>query len=211
MLYFTKRFTGWRIAIWHVTETIDELYSLFPDDDVVRTEAEKRFRAPSRILEWVAVRALLYDMLDRQVPILYRDNGAPYLPDYEHLDISISHTMGYVAVALAEEGEIGIDIEQKGERVMRVKSRFVREDERAETLDQMLLHWSAKETAFKMLNRDKVDFLKHFHIEPFDIDETEEGQFLLQETKTNDERLFQIHYKIFPDFVLTYSHRINEE
>ena len=103
------------------------------------------------------------------------------------------------------------DIEQKGERVMRVKSRFVREDERAETLDQMLLHWSAKETAFKMLNRDKVDFLKHFHIQPFDIDETEEGQFLLQETKTNDERLFQIHYKIFPDFVLTYSHRINED
>ena len=210
MLYFTKRFEGWRIAIWHVTETIDELYALLPDDDAIRTEAESRFRAPGRILEWVAVRVLLCDMLDRQVPILYRRNGAPYLPDYEHLDISISHTRGYVAVALAEEGEIGIDIEQKSEKVMRVKSRYVREDECAETLDQMLLHWSAKETAFKMLNRDKVDFLKHFHILPFDIDETEEGHFLLQESKTNEQRQFQIHYKLFPDFVLTYSHRTSD-
>ena len=208
MLYFTKRYEGWRIAIWHVTETIDELYALLPDDDAVRQEAEKRFRAPGRILEWVAVRVLLYDMLDRQVPILYRRNGAPFLPDYEHLDISISHTKGYVAVALAEEGEIGIDIEQKSEKVMRVKSRYVREDERAETLDQMLLHWSAKETAFKMLNRDKVDFLKHFHILPFDIDETLEGHFSLQEFKTGEQRMFQIHYKLFPDFALTYSHRV---
>ena len=211
MLYFTKRFDGWRIAIWHVTESIDELYASLPDDDAIRSEAETRFRAPARILEWVAVRVLLCDMLDRQVPILYHDNGAPYLPDYEHLDISISHTRGYVAVALAEEGEIGIDIEQKSEKVLRIKKRFVNEDESAETLDQMLLHWSAKETAFKMLNRDKVDFLKHFHIKPFEIDESQEGHFLLQETKTSEERMFQIEYKLFPDFVLTYSHRISED
>ena len=156
MLYFDKQEEGWRIAIWHVTETIEELLALLPDEEAVRKEAESRFRSPSRILEWTAVRVLLYDMLDRQVPILYHENGAPYLPEYEHLDISISHTRGFVAVALAEKGEIGIDVEQKSAKVERVRHRFVREDEVAETQDQLLLHWSAKETAFKILNRKRI-------------------------------------------------------
>ena len=176
---------------------------MLPDEESIRTEAESRFGSASRILEWTAVRVLLYDLLDRQVPILYHDNGAPYLPEYEHLDISISHTRGYVAVALAEQGEIGIDIEQISAKVERVRNRFVRDDEVADTLEQLLLHWSAKETAFKILNRNKVDFLKHLRIEPFELQE--EGDFILQEFKTNDEERMTIHYKLFPDFVLTYS------
>ena len=102
MLYYDKRFDdGWRIAIWHVTEELEELYYMLPDDISVREEAERRFKSISRIIEWTAVRVLLFDMLDRQVEILYDHDGAPHLPEYEHLDISISHTKGYVAVALA--------------------------------------------------------------------------------------------------------------
>lgn len=208
MLYFDKQQEGWRIAIWHVTETIDELLALLPDEEVVSSEAETRFRSESRILEWTAVRVLLYDMLDRQVPILYEENGAPYLPEYEHLDISISHTHGYVAVALAERGEIGIDIEQIGQKVERVRNRFIRDDEEADSLEKLLLHWSAKETAYKILNRRKVDFKKHLRILPFDLQD--EGEFTLEEYKTSDEERMTIHYKLFPDFVLTYS-LINQE
>ncbi len=209
MLYFDKQTDDWRIAIWHVTETLDELFALLPDDELVRQEAEEKFQAPGRILEWVAVRVLLCDMLDRQVPILYHENGAPYLPDYEHLDISISHTRGYVAVALAETGGIGIDIEQIGPKVERVKSRFVREDEEAETLTKMLLHWSAKETAFKILQRNNVDFVKHLQVQPFD--EAEEGVFQLEESRTGDKLTLEISYKVFPEFVLTYSHVLEDD
>ena len=160
MLYFDKQYDGWRIAVWHVTETIEELLAMLPDEESIRTEAESRFGSASRILEWTAVRVLLYDLLDRQVPILYHDNGAPYLPEYEHLDISISHTRGYVAVALAEQGEIGIDIEQISAKVERVRNRFVRDDEVADTLEQLLLHWSAKETAFKKSTLLRLRILK---------------------------------------------------
>ena len=160
MLYFDKQFEGWRIAIWHVTEDVEELLGMLPDDESIRDEAYERFHSQGRILEWTAVRVLLYTMLGRQVPISYDEAGAPHLPAYERMDISISHTKGYVSVALAEVGEIGIDIEVLSERVRRVKSRFVRDDEQADTLVAMLLHWSAKETAFKVLHRTKVDFLK---------------------------------------------------
>ena len=205
MLYFDKTQDGCRIAIWHVTESVDELLTLLPDEDLVRDEAYARFLSEGRILEWTAVRVLLYDMLDRQVPILYHDNGAPYLPEYEHLDISISHTRGYVAVALAEQGEVGIDVEQMGAKAERVRHKFIRDDEEADTQVKLLLHWSAKETAFKILNRNNVDFLKHLRVMPFELT-ADEGRFLLQETKTDDEQLLNIDYKVFPDFVLTYSH-----
>lgn len=204
MLYYDRQFDkGWRIAVWHVTEDLEELLYMLPDDESVRNEARERFKSESRILEWTAVRVLLYDMLDRQVQISYDDDGAPHLPDYEGLDISISHTKDYVAIALAEHGEIGIDIEHVGERVKKVASRFIRDDEQAESTTELLLHWSAKETAFKMLHRRKVDFLKHLKVTPFEAGE--EGVFQLQELKTDDEQTFDINYKVFPDFVLTYS------
>ena len=67
----------------------------------------------------------------------------------------------------------------------------------------MLLHWSAKETAYKMLHRTNVDFLQHLSIQPFP--EQEEGTLLLRETRTDDKRTLSVNYKVFPDFVLTYS------
>lgn len=203
MIYHDRQDEGWRIAVWHVTETLDELYGLLPDDETVRGEAERLFKAQSRIVEWVAVRVLLCHMLGRQVPILYRENGAPYLPDYEALDISISHTRGYVAVALAEQGQIGIDIEQVAGKVERVRERFVRDDEQADGIIPLLLHWSAKETAFKVLHRERVDFKRHLRVLPFEA--KEEGRFTLLETRTDEEARMTMHYRVFPEFVLTYS------
>ena len=203
MLYFDKQTDSFRIAVWHIVESLDELLSMLPDEDTVRQELQQRFHSTSRQLEWTAVRVLLYTMLGRQVPILYHDNGAPDLPKDEQMDISISHTRGYAAVALTTSGVIGIDIEQISNRVERVKSRFVRDDESAETITSMLLHWSAKETAYKMLHRTNVDFLQHLSIQPFP--EQEEGTLLLRETRTDDKRTLSVNYKVFPDFVLTYS------
>lgn len=203
MVYFDRQTDNLHICVWHVTESLEELFALLPDDITVRQEAERRFRSIPRQIEWVAVRVLLCKMLNRQVPILYDNEGAPYLADYEHLDISISHTKGYVAVALAAHGAVGIDVEHRSERVIRVRDRFLASDEEAPTLTSLLLHWSAKETAFKMLHRRKVNFLKDLHVIPFS--EQQHGAFDLQETYTDNEETLRIHYAVFPDFVLTYS------
>lgn len=203
MLYFDKQETGWRLSVWHVTETLDELLSILPDDLTVRAQAEKQFKSPKRILEWVAVRVLLYTMMGRQLTIHYHDNGAPFLSEYEHLDISISHTTGYVAVALSESRHVGIDVEQISSKVRQVRDRFVRPDESADTLVKLLLHWSAKETAYKILQRDRIDFLKNLRVLPFS--EREEGVFWLAENRTDEEHKMEISYRVFPDFVLTYA------
>ena len=206
-----------RVAVWHVTEDYEELLSMLPDADSVSNEAEQQFSSEFRRIEWTAVRVLLYTVLDRQVHINYNDLGAPLLPGYEGLHISISHTKGYVAIALSESAPIGIDVEQierfeektnvfddkeKLPRVEKVRTRFMRNDEFAETTIGLLLHWSAKETLFKVLGREGVNFVDEMQISPFD--ETQyEGEFSIKDMKEDD--TYIIYYKVFDDFVLTYT------
>ena len=217
MIYYDKQTDGIRVVVWHVTEEYEELLGMLPDADSVQNEAEQQFSSEFRRVEWTAVRVLLYTVLDRQVHISYNEQGAPMLPDYEGLHISISHTKGYVAIALSETAVVGIDVEQierlnnnqfddkeKVPRVEKVRNRFMRDDEYAETLVGMLLHWSAKETVFKVLGREGVDFQDEMKVQPFD--ETQyEGDFQLEDMKEDD--TYIIYYKVFDDFVLTYTKR----
>lgn len=222
MIYYDKQIDGIRVVVWHVTEEYEELLSMLPDADSVQNEAEQQFSSEFRRVEWTAVRVLLYTVLDRQVHINYNDQGAPLLPDYEGLHISISHTKGFVAIALSESDVVGVDVEQierldttnqfddkeKMSRVEKVRSRFMGNDEYAETIVGMLLHWSAKETVFKVLGREGVDFHDDLKVQPFD--ETQyEGDLQLDDLKEDD--TYTIYYKVFDDFVLTYTKRKQDE
>ncbi len=192
-------------AIWKVDETIEQLLSMLPHSDIYRSEAN-RFASPSRRLEWVTVRVLLYVLLGEEKDIRHRTDGKPYFSDHSH-SLSISHTRGYVAIIVGRPSkEVGIDIEQYGERVCKVASKFMRPDERAGVYKGtdtwgLLLHWSAKETMFKCLNAEEVDFREHLQVFPFQIEKA--GTFHAVEYRTSEQQRFQIHYRLFPDFVLT--------
>lgn len=193
-------------AIWKVDETLEQLLSILPHSDTYR-QSLTHFVSPSRQLEWLAVRVLLYVLLGEEPEIRYRSDGKPYLADGSR-SLSISHTRGYVAVIMGHSAkEVGIDIEQYGERVHKVASRFMRPDETAPVYNGtdtwgLLLHWSAKETLFKCLNATEVDFQKHLQIYPFQIEES--GVIQAAEYHTLKKQRYQIHYRLFPDFVLTF-------
>ena len=109
-------------------ESPEELLAMLPRREAYR-ESVQRFASPHRRQEWLAVRVLIRAMQGEEKEIAYHPNGKPYLADAS-TSISISHTKGYVAVVLGEPGrEVGIDIEQYGERVRRVANKFMREDE----------------------------------------------------------------------------------
>lgn len=196
-----------RWGIWKTDETSDELLAMLPDKDKYR-DGLKLFSAESRRLEWLTVRVLLYTLTDEEKEICYYPSGKPYLSDTS-ASISISHTKGYVAVLLGPpEKEVGIDIEQYGERVRRVSHKFMRDDEKPGTYQgtdvwSLLLHWSAKETMFKCMNTSEVDFREHLRIFPFMVDK--QGIFSAEEYRTAEKMHFSIHYYIYPDFVLTMS------
>ena len=203
-LYRTYKKGELSVGIWKVEETIGQLRSMFEDFPLYESGLQK-FKAEKRQLEWLAVRILLKELLGEEKEIDYLPSGKPFLKDRSAY-ISFSHTCGYVAVAVHPTKEVGIDIEQYGDRVCRLASRFVREDEmssvRAENeIYALLLHWSAKETMFKLVDQSDVDFLKHLHILPFIP--IESGEMEAVEYRTDLHQTFQISYYTHPDYVLT--------
>ena len=204
-LFLEQSTPSCRWGVWKTDESLEELFAMLPCAEKYREEV-RRFTAESRRLEWVAVRVLLYTLLGEEKEIAYHPGGKPYLADGS-ASISISHTGGYVAVLVGRRGEeAGIDIERYGERVRRVASRFMRADEapslfRGTETWSLLLHWSAKEAMFKCLNASEVDFREHLRIFPFPVSES--GVFAAEEYRTAERRRFAVHYRLFPDFVLT--------
>ncbi|MGM9760085.1 MAG: 4'-phosphopantetheinyl transferase family protein [Parabacteroides sp.] len=199
---WTKPFLG----LWRIEESETELLAQLASQTDYTSFLE-RVKGVERRREWLASRCLLKQMLGYEARIAYHPNGAPYLPD-EPWQISISHTKGYVAVLLQSKGETGLDVEYRANRVLRIRSRFMSPEEEAgvdpvHEVDYLLVHWCAKETMFKMLGQEDVDFVKHLHVNPFLL--KEQGELEVRETRTERQATFRLFYRLFPDFVLVHS------
>lgn len=193
-------------GVWKIEESPDALFSLLENGEEYLSQLEE-IHAEQRRREWLASRVLLQMLLGRPVRIAYHPNGAPYLPD-SPFSISVSHTKGYAAVLIQEHPAAGIDIEYRSDRVLKIRSRFMNPEEEAaldreHEAEHLLLHWCAKETLFKMIGREEVDFLKHLHVRTFPY--AEEGRFRVQETWTEAGAAYTLTYLVTPDFILTCS------
>lgn len=203
MLIYKENNTKYTIGIWKISETIDTLLSLLN-----RKEAEILQNSnigESRLLEKAATRVLLNQLTHKEVQIAYNMNGKPYLMNYPE-NISISHTKGYAAVILSKSMHTGIDIEYISDRVERIRSRFVSDNEYINpdrSAIHLLLHWSAKETIYKALSVEGIDLKKDFHIEKFEPQQS--GTFIAHEYFSKDNLHFRIQYFISDDYVLTYT------
>ncbi len=200
---------GWG-GVWKTTESFEELCNLLPAGEIHRSYAEQHFTSDKRRLEYIAVRVLVYTLIGEDKKIAYHTSGKPYFADGS-INLSISHTTGYVAVIFSCEAEVGVDIEAYSERVLRLKERIVGQEERATSVYEILLHWSAKETAFKIINREGIDFCSDFTVSALDCrankerPDTEGTFFLKYHRETSASEIFLIHYKTSENYVLTFS------
>lgn len=194
-------------GVWKIEEPVDELLACLDQRERYLPFLET-CKAHSRQQEWLAVRVLLKLLLGREELIAYRPDGSPFLPDNPNLSLSISHTRGYAAVYCVPNGSAGIDIEYRSERVLKIKDRFLSEEELGRMardcfIEQLLIGWCAKETLFKLIRQEDVDFREHLHIRPFLY--AEEGGVDVWETKTDQKQAFRLSFLVTPEFVLTYN------
>lgn len=194
-----------QVAVWQISECEDELVAPLPEGLALLDEARLRFKAPARRLEWLAVRRLLHEV-GCTSPIAYHSTGRPYLTD-DVRHISISHTRGYAAVALHQACPVGLDIEQRTDKVCRVQDKFLSHGEKIflpsgkKNVEAMLLIWTAKEAMFKLIDHPGIDFAEHLHVRPFTL--ADEGTFQAHETFTDETASFAFTYRTYPDFVLS--------
>ena len=197
------------LAVWKIEETPEELLSLSGfSDKYIREILSEIPASESRKLEWISVRLLLKILTKRECLVKYTPNGAPYIPDSTY-NISISHTKGYAAVLVRNEGKAGIDLEYLSGRIKKIRSRFLSEEEEriiAHSEDErlLLIHWCAKESVFKLINQTDVDFQKHLHVQPFAYP-AECGTFSAYESKSPQQLSFSFTYRFFPEFILVWN------
>ena len=195
-------------GIWKVSESPEDLLAMLTTESIDYAELEQ-YKCASRRVEYLAARVLLKELTGKELKIAHLPSGKPFLPS-SSFNVTVSHTKGYVALGIHPCKDVGIDIEQVSERVLKVCSRFVRPDEAIGTpmlsdekrLHKLLLIWSAKETMFKVLNEAGVDFLEHLQVVEF-VPQLS-GTFKGQEYRTSSLSNFAIHYLVHPEFVLTY-------
>lgn len=188
-------------GVWKIEESTDQLLSILNDTSEL-LEFREKTRSENRLREKAAVRVLLKELLEEEPSIGYKDSGKPFLKNTS-LQISISHTKGYAAVIVSPIA-VGIDIEHISDRVKRVESMFINSYEyvdSAKEIQHLLLHWSAKETVYKALNKVGIDFKTDFTIQKFAP--LEQGILCAVENYTSQDLKFNIQYYVEEDYVLT--------
>ena len=201
--------------IYHINQSIIGIVPIGQDSESLLNQlAHKEWYLPflekmseHRRCEWLSVRILLKKLTGTEKEIRYHASGKPYLADQSY-HIGISHTKGYVAVILSKEKEVAVDIEHISPRVEKIKERFISEEEernlsKENELHHLLLHWSAKESLFKILDEENIEFKTQLHINPFEPEINTLAEFPACETRTAKQQKFVINYMITDNYVLT--------
>ena len=158
------------LFLWHVTETAGELSQFVSPDCVVGCAG---FVSEKRKCEWLAVRALLANRFGNGVRVVYDEAGKPSL-EGASFDVSISHTYGYVVVALSDSGAVGVDVELLSRNAMTAAGRYipsgVLESFPVDVKNKMaLFHWCAKEALFKLVGNLGGTFKDNISLGDFEI------------------------------------------
>ena len=206
-LYLRKKLDNKaEIAVWHVTETEEELIRLssVPTDEM---EEISLFRNENQRRQKLAVRALLNEVFEEKMYLNHHDNGKPYLENCV-TNISITHTDKYVAIIISDDDELGIDIESLDRSFASVEQKALSEDE-IDDLDedkkneQLAIYWCAKEAIFKRMSQNRVNFAEQIEVEKFNL--KKEGE--LEATfihKDEYEEEFELEYMMFDRHVLVW-------
>jgi len=119
----------------------------------------------NRKQEFIQVRALRNKSIG-EIEIDYTESGKPFLVNSKEY-ISISHSQNFIGI-LKAPFDVGLDIEEINERIIKIKNRFLNEKELKlfdSSIENLTIAWTLKEALFKLNTRNGIDFRKELLIE----------------------------------------------
>jgi phosphopantetheinyl transferase len=199
------------LGVWKIEEdlpTLLEMVELGPED-------KKRysvFRSTSRKVEFLSVRALLAEMLDRNARIVYNKNNKPFIKDGSHF-ISISHSNKLTAIILSTNERVGIDLEYMRVNINAFASRFLNKREKvtrrwADRTYHLYIHWCAKETIYKICDKEGINIVNDITIEPFDVKESGEIRGSVKNERIDDQ--FTLFYSKYDNYTIVWTKKKHE-
>lgn len=102
-------YPGVSLGLWKMDETVEQLFEQYSHLQAYRSQLEEKYKNDGRKLEFLAIRALMYEMLktngaskgllSHAGDITHNEAGKPLFRGYH---ISVSHTKGYAALILSK-------------------------------------------------------------------------------------------------------------
>ena len=199
-----------KIGVWHIAETESFFLEKIPLPNLGITHYHKR-------LQHLAGRYLLQELFP-EFPyrlIEIADTKKPFLLNEEY-HFSVSHCGGYAAAIVNKYHWVGIDIELVTPKIERIKHKFLSEDELIgnwrldidknnvtyQPAKLLTLLWSCKEAAFKWYGYGGVDFKKHIHLIPTNVNL--QSGIICCEFLKNEKIFLDIQYKFFEEMCLAW-------
>lgn len=188
-----------RLGIWAISESSDDFWALSPYVESSRSEFNALYKSEQRKCEVLAVRLLIKVIIGDNVQLLHQDNGKPYLSS--GMNISISHTRGFAVIIVSHSKQVSVDIEYFSNRIERIRSKFMRDDENASSQVKLLMHWCAKETMYKLFPEDNLTFNK---MQLLSVDGNDSTGIITAKNIFRN-RNVSVYYRTFCNCLLTYA------
>jgi len=190
-----------RLLVWELTESIEELKNSLGELDINELDSKV---SDKRKFEFLGARVALKALLNKEITIKYDAAGKPCTAD-NSLQISISHSRKWIAVMVHSTRLVGIDIEIPSDKIQKIYTRFLSEAEQidlsnGENMQQLQLAWSAKESLYKIIGNEAVDFAKQLRIFPFEVKDG--GKMLGEHIPTGKQ--YKLRYIQQPEYTLVY-------
>jgi 4'-phosphopantetheinyl transferase len=158
------------LGIWEITEDFFHLYDML-ELTSVEIETLNSFKSYDRKLEWLSVRVLLAEMTGPEIKIFYNGNRKPFLTDRSY-HISISHSNKLTSIILSKNHRVGIDLEFISNKISSLAGKFLTPGEEEAIVRkchryQVYIYWCAKETLYKICDKQNINFREDIIIDPF--------------------------------------------
>jgi phosphopantetheinyl transferase (holo-ACP synthase) len=194
------------LGVWKIEEDIDALLDL-----VALENGDKKrfsvFASNSRKLEFLSVRALLAELLGKDAKIVYNKNNKPFLKDGSRF-ISITHSHKLTAIITSQDEKVGIDLEFMSSNISAFAFKFLNRREKVtrkqdERKYHLYVHWCAKESLYKICDKEGINFRKDITIEPFELKESGEIRGYVKTRKINES--FELFYSRYDNYAIVWT------
>ena len=194
------------LGVWKIEEDLNTLYNLV----VLDIEEKKKYNgytSTSRKLEFLSVRALLSELLGKDARIVYNKNNKPFLKDGSRF-ISISHSHKLTSILTSANEKVGIDLEYMSSNIGALASKFLNRKEKItknpdDKKYHLYIHWCAKESLYKICDKEGISIRSNITIEPFEVRESGEIKGKVQTKKINES--FDLFYSRYDNYAIVWT------
>lgn len=194
------------LGLWEIEEDFDTLFSMLEleEDELERLNS---FKNHGRKLEWLSVRTLINNMMEKPTRIIYNAERKPFLKG-NSWNISISHSYNLTSIFVSKSHKVGIDLELMSHKISSLQHKFINAQERI-TEDpenkryHLYLHWCAKEALYKICDKQDINFKENLSVIPFEP--SDEGMIRGRVLNSKGVEDFLLNYKKYKDYSIVWT------